>query len=167
MNRRSILGLSAIAALGLALSTGTAATQERSLKETILGTWSVTSIYDLYEATQKRNPWGDGMKGTFTFDSNGRFTQIFIGEKQPSMKSEDPRRADALALAFIGTYTVDEGNRVIWVRNERATNSIRDSAEQKWKIVATSSDAMTLVGATPRKDLHGMFVPHVEVRRAK
>lgn len=167
MNRRSILGLSAIAALVLALLTGTAVAQQRSLKETIVGTWSVTSIYDLYEAAEKRNPWGDGMKGTFTFDSNGRFTQIFIGEKQPAMKSDDPRSADALVLAFIGAYTVDEGEGIIWVRNERATNSMRDRAEQRWKIVARSTDAMTLVGATPRKDLRGMFVPHVEVRRAR
>ena len=167
MNRRRILNLSAITALSLAVLTGAAATQQQPLKETIVGTWSVASIYDLYEGDQKRNPWGNGMQGTFTFDSNGRFTQIFIGEKQPTMKSEDPRRADALVLAFIGTYVVNEADRVIWVRNERATNSIRDSAQQKWKIMALSGDAMTLVGATPRKDLQGTFVPHVEVRRAK
>ena len=115
----------------------------------------------------KLNPWGDGMKGAFTFDKNGRFTQIFIGEKQAAMKTDDPRRADALTLAFIGSYSVSEGDKVISVRNERATNSIRDRAEQKWTVTSFGDDAMTLVGATPRKDLHGTFIPHVELKRAK
>ena len=167
MNRLSILGIFGITMVVLGVLPERAVSKQKSLKESIVGTWSVTAIYDQYEGNQKRNPWGDGMKGTFTFDNNGQFTQIFIGEKQASMKSEDPRRADALVLAFIGTYTVSEEDKVISVRNERATNSIRDTAQQKWKVTAISGDTMSLVGVTPRKDLEGTFVPHVEVKRAK
>jgi hypothetical protein len=164
MNRRTVLQVSALA---LGSLPGSAFAQGTSLKQIVVGTWSVSSTFDQYADGKNLNPWGDGMKGNFTFDNNGRFTQIFIGEKQPAMQSDDPRRADALALAFIGTYSVTEEDKVISVRNERATNSIRDHAEQKWTVTAVSTDAMTLVGATPRKDLRGTFVAHVELKRAK
>jgi Lipocalin-like domain len=105
MNPRNVIALSAIAALGLASLLGDAVAQQKSVKETIVGTWSVTSIYDLYDDGKKTNPWGAGMKGSFTFDNNGRFTQILIGEVVPALKSADPRAADSPSLAFIGSYT--------------------------------------------------------------
>ena len=164
MNRRTVLRVSALA---LGSLPGSVFAQGTSLKEIVVGTWLISSTFDRYADGQNLNPWGDGVKGTFTFDNHGRFTQIFIGEIQPAMKSDDPRRPDALALAFVGTYSVNEGDKVISVRNERATNSIRDHAEQKWTVTAVSADAMTLVGATPRKDRRGTFVAHVELKRAK
>jgi Lipocalin-like domain len=164
MNRRTALRVSALALGSLPRS---AFAQGTSLKEIVVGTWLISSTFDQYADGKNRNPWGEGMKGSFTFDNRGWFTQIFIGEKQLAMKSDDPRRADALALAFIGTYSVSEGDKVISVRNDRATNSIRDHAEQKWTVTAFSADAMTLVGATPRKDPQGTFFAHVELKRAK
>ena len=164
MNRRTVLRVSALA---LGSWPGSAFAQGTSLKEIVVGTWLISSTFDQYADGKNLNPWGDGMNGSFTFDNNGWFTQIFIGETQPAMKSDDPRRADALSLAFIGTYSVNEGDRAISVRNERATNSIRDHAEQKWTVTAVSGNAMTLVGATPRKDLRGTFAAHVELKRAK
>ena len=40
MNRRSVLSVSAIAVLGLALLPATAFSQQKSLKEQIVGTWT-------------------------------------------------------------------------------------------------------------------------------
>lgn len=164
MNRRIALMLAAISAAALALPGSTLA-QQKSLKDTIVGTWTVTSVSDQYDNGNKVNPWGAGMKGNLTFDANGHFTQILIGEKQASMKSDDPRRPDALALSYFGTYTVNEPDKTIIVRNEAATNSIRVGAEQKWT-VSGSGDKLTLSGS-PRKDQHGTFTPHLEVQRAK
>jgi hypothetical protein len=42
MNRRSILGLSMMTALGLALLPGNAVSQQKSLKEQLVGTWPHT-----------------------------------------------------------------------------------------------------------------------------
>ena len=47
MNRRNIFGLSAIAALGLALLPGSAVSQQKSLKEQIVGTWTFVSALDV------------------------------------------------------------------------------------------------------------------------
>jgi hypothetical protein len=165
VNQRIILSLSAVTVLGLALLPGHAIAQQKALKESIVGSWSVTSVSDHYEDGKKVNPWGAGMKGNLTFDNNGRFTQILIGEKQPAMKSADPRRPDALTVAYFGSYALNEGSKTVTVKVERATNSIRDGADQSWTVTMTG-DAMSLVGSA-RKDEKGTFSPHLEVKRAK
>jgi len=43
MNRRCILSISAMTALGLALLPGSAVAQQKSLKETLVGTWTLVS----------------------------------------------------------------------------------------------------------------------------
>jgi hypothetical protein len=43
MNRRSILSLSAITALGLAMLPGSAVSQQKSLKEQLVGAWTLVS----------------------------------------------------------------------------------------------------------------------------
>ena len=97
MNRRTVLRVSALA---LGALPGRPFAQGTSLKEIVVGTWLISSTFDQCADGKNLNPWGDDMNGSFTFDSNGWFTRIFIGETQPAMKSDDPRRADALALAF-------------------------------------------------------------------
>ena len=60
------------------------------------------------------------MKGSLTFVSNGRYTQMIIGEMDPAMKTPDTRRADAFSMAAVGTYTVNEADKHVMVRFERA-----------------------------------------------
>ena len=158
----------ALLALGVALIGGASAQQE-TVKDAIVGTWSITSIYDLFEGGKKFNPWGTGVKGSLTFVSNGRYTQMIIGEMDPAMKTPDTRRADAFSMAAVGTYTVNETDKHVIVRFERATNSIRNGAEQIWA-VTFSGDTLTLAATTPRtnvKDPQAKFLPHLELRRDK
>jgi len=58
MNRRNIFGLSAIAALGLASLPGGAISQQRSLKEQIVGTWTFVSALDVKPDGTKSDRWG-------------------------------------------------------------------------------------------------------------
>jgi Lipocalin-like domain len=44
MNRRSVLGITAMAGLGLVMLLGNALGQQKSPKEQLLGTWSLVSI---------------------------------------------------------------------------------------------------------------------------
>src|SRR4051794_2158126 len=97
-----------IAVLGLALTAGQASAQEKSFKEMITGAWIVTSVFDEYQNGEKKDNWGGAVKGQITFGRTGRFTQILIGPTVASMKGNDPRKPDALIVAYYGTYTVDE-----------------------------------------------------------
>jgi hypothetical protein len=163
VNRHSVLVATIV--LMLMPAAGSPA-QEKPLKEAIVGAWSLTSVFDEYESGQKNNPFGTGVKGSLMFDSSGRFSQIVIGERQDDMKQADPRRPDALAVAYFGTYTVSEADKIVSMKLERAANSSRDGAELKLTIKSISADALSFVGS-PRKDQRGTFSPHLELKRAK
>lgn len=164
MNRRSLISLSAIAALGLAVLPGIAVSQQKSLKDTIVGSWSITSVVDQYESGKKINNWGT-VKGNISFDAAGRFSQIIIGDAQPALKTPDPRKPDAPVVAYYGTYTVNEGSKTIAIKLADASFSARAGTQQTW-IVEIKDDILSLVGG-PRKDQEGTFTPRLEIKRAK
>jgi hypothetical protein len=71
MNRRNILTLSAISAVAFAVLSGSAFAQQKTLKEQLVGAWTLASVYDQSQ---------DGTK------SEGRGTPI-----RPSMSRCDFR----------------------------------------------------------------------------
>ena len=162
MNHKGIFGISACAALALAVPFGAFA-QQKSLKEQIIGTWSITAVSDQYEDGTKVATFGTGVKGVFNFDGSGHFDWIIIGEKQESMKNPDPRKPDAYTIALIGTYSID-GN-VIKMRADRAANSVRDGADSTFTVTGTG-DALVLAGSA-RPDQKGTFKPTLDIARAK
>jgi hypothetical protein len=151
--------------LGLALPGGDAAAQQKSLKEQLVGTWVYVSVYDQYEDGKKTHSFGTGVKGSLTFDGNGRFSQIIVGEARPELKTNDPRRPDALVVAFYGTYAVNEAEKTYSTRIEAAAYSARVGTEFK-VAVTINGDTLRYVGS-PRKDQVGTFSPHAELKRAK
>ncbi len=161
MNRLIVLGLTVLAGVSFAASQAPA--QQKSLKETIMGAWIVTSVFDEYANGEKKDNWGGAVKGQLTFGRTGRFTQILVGPAVASMKSDDPRKPDAFTVAYYGTYTVDEAGKKIEAKIEGASFSARSNTETGWSVQG-SGDTLTLIG-TPRKDQHGTFTPKLEVKR--
>jgi hypothetical protein len=149
--------------LGLALAASQASAQEKSFKEAIIGPWIITSVFDEYQNGDKKDNWGGPVKGQLTFGRTGRFTTIIIGPSVASMKTDDPRKPDALVVAYYGSYTVDEAGKKINGKIEAASYSPRVNVDTTWTVQG-SGDKLTLVGS-PRKDQHGTFSPKLEVRR--
>jgi hypothetical protein len=60
MNRHTTLTLTALAflCLGIALPPSDALGQQKSLKELIVGTWLLDSVYDQTQDGEKHNPLG-------------------------------------------------------------------------------------------------------------
>src|SRR6202022_1466478 len=120
MNRRNILTLSAIAALGLALLPGSAVSQQKSLKEQLVGTWTVVS-WEQTNADGKLQRFGANPKGLNVFEANGRFFIMYARPDLPKIaggnpSSATPEEAKAIvagSVAYFGTYAVDEGSKVI------------------------------------------------------
>jgi Lipocalin-like domain len=162
MNRQSVVSFSAILALGMALLPSIADSQQKSLKDAVVGSWSLTSVLDQYESGKRINHWG-AVKGNITFDADGRFSQIIVGDAQPAMRTPDPRKPDAPVVAYYGSYTVNEGNTVSF-KIEGASYSARVGAPFT-STVEINGDAMTLIGS-PRKDQVGTFTPRLELKRA-
>ena len=99
------------AALGLAFVTTQAPAQQKSLQETIASARIITSVFDEYQNGEKKDNWGGPVKGQITFGRTGRFTQFPVGPTIASMKGEDPRKPDAMTVAYYGTYSVDEAGK--------------------------------------------------------
>jgi hypothetical protein len=138
--------------------------QDSSLKKAIVGSWTITAVVDQYDSGKQVNNWGT-VKGNISFDTGGRFSQIIIGDVQPALKSQDPRKPDAPVVAYYGTYTVDEGGKKISTKLEAASYSAR-AGTTFTSIVEIKGDTMTLIGST-RKDQEGTFTPRLQLRRAR
>jgi hypothetical protein len=65
MNRCTILNLCAVTALGLALLPDSAASQQRSLKEQLVGSWTIVSNDNVAPDGTKRQIFGPNPKGIF------------------------------------------------------------------------------------------------------
>ena len=76
MNRRNVLGLSAISALGLALSAGDAAAQ--SAKD-LVGSWTPVSV----------DAYGPNPKGSLIFEANGRYSLQLMRPDLPKFLSNN------------------------------------------------------------------------------
>jgi hypothetical protein len=94
--------------LGIVLSASNAVAQQKTLKELIVGTWALDSVYDQYQDGKKTNPWGPGVKGIAMYDANGWFTGQMMSANRSKTASNNPRDPVGQAIAHFGTYTVDE-----------------------------------------------------------
>lgn len=165
MLRCIVVSLPAILIAAVSLLPSSAISQQKSLKDQIVGTWLYESVYDQYEDGKKNHTFGTAIKGYMTFGSDGRFSQLIVGEPRPELKTNDPRRPDAFVVGFYGKYAVNEADKSISLRLEGAGYTSRVGAEFK-NAVTISGDTLKYVGSS-RKDQIGTFSPHAELKRAK
>ncbi len=129
MNRRNIVSLSAITALGLALLPGSAVAQQKSLKEQLVGTWTLVS-FDSFDGsgTKVPNMEGRDVKGQLILTDNGRlsfqiiteFPKLASNSRLVSTPAEDKAVAHGV-LSYFGSYTVSEADRVVTMGIERSS----------------------------------------------
>jgi Lipocalin-like domain len=125
MNRRSILSISAMTTLGLALLPSNSIAQQKSLKEQIIGTWVIVSSDSTAPDGSKLQVFGPNPKGILVFDASGQTVQIIVNPGVPKFKvnnrlkgtAEENTAAVHGTTATFGTFTVDESSKTITVRN--------------------------------------------------
>jgi hypothetical protein len=144
MNRRTILSICTMTASGLVLLTGSAAAQQKSLKDQLIGTWTFVS-----SSTKNADGsplWGANPKGLIIFTDNGRFSSHTMRGNRPKFASNNrgqgtPDENKAVAIGTIssfGTYTVDEANKAYVLRYEGSSypNQEGTSSTRPFTIVA-------------------------------
>lgn len=160
--RRGYFTLAVLAVLVFAFEPSMA--QQRTVKESLIGSWLITDVVDERPGGGRRDSWQGPASGHLTFDISGRFTQIILGPVVGSMRRPDPRVPDRLIVAFFGQYEVDEAAKKVTIKIEGAGHSERVGATQFWNVQG-SGDALVLVGSA-RTDQDGEFVPKLQVKRA-
>jgi Lipocalin-like domain len=171
MNRRSILSLSATAVFGLALATDSVTAQTKTLKEQLLGTWTLVS-FDSFDASGAKVPnmEGSDLKGLVIFTDNGRMSVQYITD-YPKIASKDrmkttPAEDKAVAhgvLSYFGTYTINEADKTISYRIERSSFPNQVTGTDAKRVVTLTGDELKL--DNPGRTAGGRTV--IVLRRAK
>src|ERR1700730_10753713 len=82
MNRHSILAISAITALGLALAQSAAVAQQKSLKEQLVGAWTLVSCGST-SANGAKSPQCANPNGILILDAGGRYATVTANRDRP------------------------------------------------------------------------------------
>lgn len=142
--------LSVIAAIGLALLPSNAVSQQTSLKDQLVGTWTVVSWEQTRNDGSKFERFGTNPKGVNVFDANGRFYMMFARPDLPKIASSNPstptpEEAKAIvggAIGYFGTYTVDEANKTITLHIEASSFPNQLGSEQKRTISVLTAEEL-------------------------
>jgi hypothetical protein len=89
MNRRHILNLSVITAVGLASLPGGALAQQKLLTEQLAGTWTIISNDNIAPDGTKRQLFGANPKGILVLAANGQYAQIIVRPDMPKFKVDN------------------------------------------------------------------------------
>jgi hypothetical protein len=155
MNRRDILSLAAVAVLGLALLPSAATSQQRSLKEQLVGIWTLVSNDNIAPDGAKRQIFGANPTGILIYEANGRYAQIFLRPGRPKFKAnnrlrgtpEEIKAAYEGALVHFGTWSVSEEDKTIVLHTEGALYPNQEGTQGGRSIVSLTADELTLVNA--------------------
>jgi hypothetical protein len=145
MNRRAILNLSIITALGFGFSLSGAFAQQASLKDQLVGTWTLA----VAEA------FGPNPKGQLIFDANGHFSAALVRAALPKIASNNRSQGTADeyktimggTLAFFGTYAISGTDLNLRIQGGSYPNW--DETSQKRTNVSVSGDELRYTQPTP------------------
>jgi hypothetical protein len=129
MSRSSILGMAAMTALGLAALSGGVVAQERTLKEQLIGTWTLVSSDQVRPDGSKLKQFGVNPTGVNLFEANGHFFVLIASADESKIASNNPNKANSeeggglipKSMAYYGTYTVNEAEKVIMLHLDAST----------------------------------------------
>ena len=156
MNRRSTVSLVVTTALGLALSPGRAISQQKPLKDQLVGAWTLISFELTRPDGSTSYLFGTYPKGINTYDADGHFTLIFLRPDLPKLASGDqsrvtPEEAQAIStgsISYYGTYTVNEVAKTLNLQIDGTTLVNLAGIEQKRLITSISADEIKLRNPT-------------------
>jgi hypothetical protein len=150
--------------LGLALVPSAAVSQQKTLKEQLVGTWILVSCDDK-AADGTTLPFCVNPAGTLSFDASGRYVEVIAARGRPKFTAGRNSPADeykAAARGFganFGTWSANDADKIITLHVEGALFPNREGTDEN-DVVTIVGDELRLVEASP--------VPSVEVwRRAK
>src|SRR5215475_2107280 len=150
MNRRSILIISAMTALGLVVLATDSFAQQKSLKDQLVGSWTLVSNEVTQTDGKKRQDFGANPRGILILDASGRHALVQGQADRPKFKTSGNARLDTPAAEFgeaargfaanFGTWSIDEANKTLIRRYEAALVPNTEGTETKVSVSLTGDD---------------------------
>jgi hypothetical protein len=141
MNGFRWLASTTMLCFAIAVATGGAAGQQpsKSAKEQFAGTWTLVSIHYVHPDGTKVEPFGPHAKGMLVFDGTGRFGTQIMAADTPKFASnnrmlgtpEENKAAAQGVVAYFGTYSVSEADRIVTLHIERSSFPNWNGTDQK------------------------------------
>jgi hypothetical protein len=148
MNRRSMICLSAVTVLGLALVAGSAAGAPKAKinKKQLIGSWALVSASAPSPDVQPFGP-NDGFA---VFQTNGRFSLQLILSSLPKFSSNNrargtPEENKAVvqgSITYFGTYSLNEADSTLTLHIERSSFPNWNGSDQKRMITSLTADEL-------------------------
>jgi hypothetical protein len=134
MNRRSILSISAVTVLGLAFVPSKAVSQQKSLRDQLVGAWVLVSQeFTSADGTKREGVAGvigGNSRGVMILDASGRYAFVVGRSDRPKFKTTGVPRLDATPEEYkaavvtfganYGTWSVNEADKTLTQRFEGA-----------------------------------------------
>jgi Lipocalin-like domain len=156
MHRGNVLGIGALT-MALALLPGGAGAQQKSMKDMLVGTWTLLLADNIMDDGTHVPGYGPNPDGMLIFTPNGHFSlQIIRSGRAPfasknrmaGTADENKAVVQGMFTSF-GTYTVDEASKVISQRVEASSFPNFDSTVQKLLMTALTDEVLTFNVPTP------------------
>ena len=150
MNRRNMAQLSVITALALTLLPGSTLAQQKSLKDQLVGSWTLVSAVQMTKEGGKSDRWGPNPRGFAVFEANGRFSFMIFRSDVPKFASANPNQASAEEAkaaiqgmtAQFGTWSIDEATKTLTTNVEAASLPNLNGGTQKRIISSITADEL-------------------------
>jgi hypothetical protein len=158
MKTRYTVALSVLASIAIGIASPALA---QSLKDKVVGAWTLESGSENYPDGKKLTPWETG---NLILDPTGHISFFVIGKDRPKT-SPSVRTPVAPMVAYYGTYTIDEPTSTLTYKVERGASPLFDGATRAQK-VSFKGDVMVTTGSeveTPE----GKMIPVNEWKKAK
>ena len=148
MNRRTALAMTTTALLcsAVGLSASDSLAQQKSLKEQLVGTWTLVSSDQVRPDGTKLQQYGSDPKGINVFDANDRFFVMIASADNSQIASKDPSKTNSeedglivKSIAYYGTYTVNEEVKVISLHLDASTFPNQVGTDQKRTITSLTA----------------------------
>jgi len=167
--RRYLLGVFVVALLACALMTTSSYAQQKSLKEQLVGAWTIVSSST--KMPDGSPAWGANPIGLIIFTDNGRYSSQLMRSDLPKFASDSrvkgtPEEYKAVmqgSISSFGTYTVNEANKTLTIRYEGSTFPNRKGAEDT-RPFAIQGDELHITNPAPST---GGGTSQLVYRRAK
>jgi len=156
MHQWNIVGISALVA-GLAMLPGAANAQQKSIKDQIVGTWTLLIDDNIKEDGTHVPVFGPNPEGILIFTADGHYSLQIFRSGRPAFAAKDRLKGTADEnkavvqgmISHIGTYAVDEAGKSFTFRVAASSFPNWDSTVQKRPVTAITDDVLTFTNPTP------------------
>ena len=156
MYRRNVVGFSALV-VGLTMLPGSASAQQKSVKDQLVGTWTLLIADNIKDDGTHMPVFGPNPEGILIFTTDGHYSLQIFHNNRPAFTSKDRiagtadenKAAVQGMISHFGTYMVDEAGKTFTFRVDASSFPNWDATSQKRTLTAITDEVLTFNNPTP------------------